>query len=57
MNTDSSYICQCYEGFLLREDEKTCKSKLFYVTVFFALRGLLKERIQLEVGLLLRDFV
>lgn len=34
VNTDGSYICQCYEGFVLREDKKTCKSKLFYVTVF-----------------------
>lgn len=29
VNTDSSYLCQCYEGFVLRDDKKTCKSKLF----------------------------
>lgn len=56
MNTDSSYICQCYEGFVLREDEKTCRSKLFDGTVFFALRSLPKKRIVLEADMLIRDF-
>lgn len=27
VNTDDSYICKCHDGFLLREDGKTCKSK------------------------------
>ncbi|NXQ09442.1 MATN2 protein, partial [Vidua macroura] len=27
VNTDSSYLCQCYEGFVLRDDKKTCKNK------------------------------
>lgn len=26
VNTDDSYICKCHDGFLLREDGKTCKS-------------------------------
>lgn len=52
VNTDNSYICQCYEGFVLREDEKTCKSKLLDVNVFFTLRGLLEKHVVLEVGLI-----
>lgn len=52
MNTDNSYICQCYEGFVLREDEKTCKSKLLDVNVFFILRGILEKQVVLEVGLI-----
>lgn len=56
VNTDSSYICQCYEGFILREDKKTCRRKIFYDTLFFALRGLLKKHILLEAGLPIGDF-
>lgn len=27
VNEDESYVCKCHEGFLLREDGKTCRSK------------------------------
>uniref|UniRef100_A0A8C9F4W6 Matrilin 2 n=1 Tax=Pavo cristatus TaxID=9049 RepID=A0A8C9F4W6_PAVCR len=27
VNADESYICQCYEGFALRQDGKTCRNK------------------------------
>lgn len=31
VNADESYVCQCYEGFALRQDGKTCRSKFTYL--------------------------
>lgn len=27
LNTEDSYICQCFEGYTLNDDRKTCRSK------------------------------
>ena len=27
MNTDGSFNCSCYDGFLLQDDGRSCKSK------------------------------
>lgn len=55
VNTDNSYICQCYEGFVLREDEKTCKSKLLIYCNFLTQESL-RKHVVLEIGLFICDF-